>query len=123
VIRRTQDAAEVARMLQGIGGSDVGEHDLAEANNWHAWMWGGGVFVVVEIEPGLSEVHTYVYPSARGVHAIRAARKAIDVERSEGVRLIGRTPIANIPARRFAALCGGVVVGVVDNEEVREWAL
>lgn len=119
MIRLSHDPVEVGAMLERIGSPDgVTRADLAGADNWHAWIWGGGLFVVVDRDDGMGDVHVYVYPSARGKHAIQAAG---EVRVAEGRPLIGRTPLNNLPARRFASLCGGVVVGVEDDEEVRVW--
>lgn len=122
MIRLSHDPVEVNRLLQGIGGSDVDYDDLAESDNWRAWIWGGGLFVVVDTDPGRADVHVFVYPAARGVHAVKAAAAVRRAEAANGITLTGRTPLENRPARRFASLCGGVVVGVENDEEVREWA-
>lgn len=123
MIHRSTNAAEVGALIEKIGSPDgVTTADLAASDNWHAWVWGGGVFVVLGSgDSRMLEVHTYVFPTARGKHAVAAARTAIACELDEGYSLIGRTPMDNLPARRFAALCGGRVVGVESGEEVRVW--
>lgn len=136
MITRTTNPIEVGALLERIGTPDATTTaDLVEADNgydwvwgggeymtgWHAWVWGGGVFLMLEFGPLVADVHTYVFPTARGKHAVEAAREAIARELDDGWRLVGRTPVDNIPARRFAALCGGVRVGVENDEEVREW--
>lgn len=118
MIRRSTDAVEVARMLKRIGGSDVVCLDLLQSDNWHAWIWGGGLFLVVDRDDGAGDVHVFVFETARGKHAIEASREVVEAERRT---LFGRTPLDNRPARRFASLCGGVVVGVEDGDEVRVW--
>lgn len=121
-IRLSRNAVLVGRLLREIGGADVVTQDLVESDNWHAWVWGGGCFLVVETGPGEAEVHVYVYPHARGRSAIQAARDVAAAENEAGVVLTGKTPLTNIPARRFASLCGGVVVGIEGDTEVRTWA-
>lgn len=92
---------------------------------WHAWVvpGPGGAFLMVPTDrPCELEMHMGVLPEYRGRAAIEAGREVAELELGAGHRLIGRTPLANVAARRFAALCGGVVVGVEDGEEIREWA-
>jgi hypothetical protein len=121
MIRLSEDAVEVRGLLERIGGADITDLSGYEGR-WHAWIWGGGLFLIIPVEELVSEVHVYVFPYARGLHAVRAAREVARVENEQGVRLVGRTPLENRPARMFAAMAGGRVIGVEDNEEVREWA-
>lgn len=106
-----------------IGGLDFADDPgfrVTSIDGWRAWIVPGmlGAFLVM---PG-GELHSGVLPAGRGRAAVEAGREAISYELAEGQWLIGCTPIENRAARRFAALCGGRVMGVVDGQEVRLWA-
>lgn len=110
-------------IIGGMDYADDPEFSLMEIANWYAWVVPGvlGAFLVCPTGDNEAELHMGVLPEARGLVALRAGRRALEYELGVGHRLVGRTPICNLAARRFAALCGGRVVGVEDGEEVRLW--
>jgi len=89
---------------------------------WYAYVFEGGCFVLVDTAPFEAEVHVAIAPDGRGLRALERAREVFAMEMETGKVIVGRTPLAHRAARRFAALCGGAVVGVEDGEEVRVWA-
>lgn len=119
ILRRPEVAVTFSRENTSPDFADV--HNVVASMQNVLWLvWDGGCFLVVPVTKSCFEVHVAILPEYRGSMAYEAAEIAIGMvfTRTECVLLVGRTPLANRPARGFAALCGMKPVRISGNNQI-----
>jgi hypothetical protein len=106
-----------------IDGAKPEDFDFARSCEVGWWViTKGSAFWLVELIPGIVEVHAGVLPAARGERAVEDAEVAafLMFTRTNVMEIIGQTPVENRAAQWFDAMCGFRPVTI--RQKKRVWS-